>query len=70
MNAQMEATANNLEGVVKALSELTDNAGPEAINRFKTHLQEDSKELERLVSLVGRIAPAHTNLNRLYQYSI
>lgn len=68
MNAQMEATANNLEGVVKALSELTDNAGPEAINKFKARLQEDSEELERLVSLVGRIAPAHTNLNRLYQY--
>ena len=68
MNAQMEATANNLEGVVKALSELTDNASPEAINKFKARLQEDSKELERLVSLVGRIAPAHTNLNRLHQY--
>lgn len=68
MNAQMEATANNIEGVVKALSELTANAGPEALNKFKDCLQENSEELERLVSLVGRIAPAHTNLNRLYQY--
>lgn len=68
MNAQMEATANDIEGVVRALSELTDNASPEAINKFKDRLQENSKELERLVSLVGRIAPAHTNLNRLYQY--
>ena len=68
MNAQMETTANNIEGVVKELSELTDNASPEAINKFKARLQGDSEELERLVSLVGKIAPAHTNLNRLYQY--
>lgn len=68
MNAQMEATANSIEGVVKELSELTDNASPEAINKFKARLQGDSEELEKLVSLVGRIAPTHTNLNRLYQY--
>lgn len=68
MNAQMEATANSIEGVVKELSELTDNASLEAINKFKARLQGDSEELEKLVSLVGRIAPTHTNLNRLYQY--
>lgn len=68
MNAQMEATANNIEGMVKELSELTDNASPEAINKFIERLQGDSDELEKLVSLVGRIAPTHTNLNRLYHF--
>ena len=68
MNAQLEATANNIEGIVKELSELTDNASPETINKFKARLQDDSEELNRLVSLVGRIAPAYTNLNRIYLY--
>ena len=68
MNAQMEATANNIEGVVRELSQLTDNASPEAINRFSTRLQGDSEEIAKLVALVGRIAPVQSNLNRLYHF--
>lgn len=68
MNAQMEATANNIEGVVRELSQLTDNASPEAINRFSARLQGDSEEIAKLVALVGRIAPVQSNLNRLYHF--
>ena len=68
MNAQMEATANNIEGVVRELSQLTDNASPEAINRFSARLQGDSEEIAKLVALVGRIAPVRSNLNRLYHF--
>ena len=64
MVAQMEATANNIEGVVRELSQLTDNASPEAINRFSARLQGDSEEIAKLVALVGRIAP----VNRLYHF--
>lgn len=68
MVAQMEATANNIEGVVRELSQLTDNASPEAINRFSARLQGDSEEIAKLVALVGRIAPVQSNINRLYHF--
>lgn len=68
MNAQMEATANNIEGVVRELSQLTDNASPEAINRFSARLQGDSEEIAKLVALVGRFAPVQSNINRLYHF--
>lgn len=66
MNAQMETTASTIEGVVRELSALTDNASPDAINKIKSRLQSDSAEIEKLVSLVGRIAPVQSDLNRLY----
>ena len=66
MNAQMEATASTIEGVVRELSSLTDNASPDAINKIKSRLQNDSAEIEKLVSLVGKIAPVQSDLNRLY----
>lgn len=68
MAAQMEATASNIEGVLRELSQLTDDASPDAINRFSARLQGDSEEIAKLVSLVGRISPVQSNLNRLYHF--
>lgn len=65
INAQIEESANSIEGVVKELKELTDNATPEAISKFRAKLLADSYELEKLVSIVGKLAPNQSELNKM-----
>ena len=65
LDAQMEETAGSINEMINELSELTDKATPEVISAFRAKLQDDSKELEKLVSLVGKLAPEQTSLHKL-----
>lgn len=65
LDAQMAQTTANLEGVVNELSNLTSNADPEAVEAFKDKLQGDAEEMNKLLTVVGRLAPESTEINRL-----
>lgn len=62
---QIEEAATSIDSVVRELSELTDKTTPEAIEKYRERLQANSKELDKLVNLVGKLAPEQTGLHKL-----
>ena len=68
MNAQMEETASSIEKAVGQLSDMAVNASPDALKAYKKKLEEDSFELERLMDLIGKLAPSSSYLHKLGQF--
>lgn len=65
LNSQLEKAASSIEEVMRELSELADNASPETIAKYRARLHENSNELDKLLNLVGRLAPEQTGVHRL-----
>lgn len=68
MNAQMEETASSIEKAVGQLSDMAVNASPDALKAYKKKLEEDSFELDRLMDLIGKLAPSSSHLHKLSQF--
>lgn len=67
LNSQIEKAASSIDGVMRELAELTDNASPETIAKYRARLHENSYELNNLLNLVGKLAPEQTDVHRLEQ---
>ena len=65
LNSQMEKAASSIEDMVRGLSELADNTTPEAIAKYRDNLHENQFELDKLLALVGKLAPEQTGVYRL-----
>ena len=68
LDEQLEVATRSIETVVRELSQISNNASPEVIAAYKARLQSNSDELDKLVSLVGKIAPEQTDLHRLISF--
>ena len=67
LDGQVEKAASTLDSVMRELSELSDKASPETIAKYRATLHENSYELDKLLTIVGRLAPEQTGVHRLVQ---
>lgn len=67
LKSQIEKAASSIDGVMRELAELTDNASPETIAKYRARLHENSYELNKLLILVGKLVPEQSGVHRLVQ---